>query len=222
MRRKLIRSLPWGEEEAEKEARALAKECPDYWGSWKYLSEILEMRGKKEEAQEAFNHLFSDFPVYAETYYALGKRLADFGQYTEALAAYRKASSMKQPNRISKLGEAKMLVQLGDTDSAVRVYAEIIAQDPKRTDSCQLLDELLRAKKNTEERVATWRRVCADLPNADLPALFFSTSLEETGRVDEAVIALEEILQRDPNSTSALEALKRCRSEKGDAFEKTK
>jgi tetratricopeptide (TPR) repeat protein len=215
IRRNLIRSLNWGEGEAEKDARALAEEYPCHWGSWSILSGILGGLGKKDEAQEAFAHLFTDFPAYAETYHAWGDMLAVWGRYAEALAAYRRASCMKRLNTLPRMGEAKMLAQLDNIDGAVRVYSELIVQEPTRTDCYQFLDELLSTKMSSEERIALWRSLCSKLPDANLPALHLATALEDGGFLDEAMATLLRILYRDPNSVQALEAFQRCSSKLG-------
>jgi tetratricopeptide (TPR) repeat protein len=129
---------------------------------------------------------------------------------------------MKRPNALPRMGEAMMLAQLGNSDGAVRVYSEVIAQEPARTDCYQFLDGLLKTAKSPEERIALWRRLCAQLPDADQPAWFLSTALEDGGRLEEAMAALLDVLRRNPDSVQAQEAFKRCWSKRGDSLGQTR
>ncbi len=216
IRRKFVQALGMAGEEAEKEARILVQQYPYQWGSWSLLADTLEMRGKREEALDTFARRFTGFPAYAETYFVWGNKLAERGRLKEALAAYRQASSMKRLNACARIGEANTLARLGDVNGAVNVYCDIIMDDPGRPDYCQFLDELLKAHKSAEERAVLWRGLSDKLPDAALPMVFLGTTLEDTGRMDEAVAALRAALVRDPNSVQAKEALDRCLAGKGE------
>jgi len=215
IRRKLIRSLAFGTEEAEREVRTLAEKCPQFWGTWILLTEILWARGKREESQAAFARLFSDFPHYAETWYMWGNRLADCGRDKEALAAYRKAASMKRFSALPKMGEAKLLLRLGNADGAVRACSEVLVQDPEQMECCQFMDELLKTKKSPEERTALWRGLASKLPDAVQPALHLAAAQEEGGRLDDASATLLGVIFRHPDCAKAKEALERCVRKKG-------
>jgi len=193
----------------EGEAQTVLDLYPHQWGARYDFIRALERAGKSEEARRQATALTEIFPFHAESYFALGELLVRGQFYEDALAAYRKAASLKRVNDLARVAEATVLEELGDTDGAIRAFTSAAAVGPESPTVYTQLDEALRKYRTPPDRIAVWTEVARAQPRVFAPAFRLAQACEEAGQFIEAVAAFRKSVGLQPDLDARL-GLARC------------
>ena len=127
----------------------------------------------------------------------LGQALHDKGRMEEALAAYRKALSLK-PTPLAYVNAGITLNTMGRHEEAIRLYQEALQLDPGCASAENRMGVALAALNRYEESVAAQQRALQLKPDMALAHLYLADSLVALGRAEEALPHYREAIRLQP------------------------
>lgn len=174
-------------------------------------------RGEVDRAVAAYNKVLEQDPGDPEVLDALDSLYRRTERWRDLLGITRKKAELADDPETQEelLGQNAMIFEelLDDPESAIRVYSEVLELDPTSQRALVALDRLY-------ERLERWSDLAdnigrqltiADEPEEEAALMLRLAALRETrmGAVDAAIEIYREVLERDPATPPALEALER-------------
>lgn len=104
--------------------------------------QVLSVLGSKAEAIMAYDAALRADPSDAITHYNRGVALADLGDLSEALAAFRESSRRAPKLMAPRLNAAGILIHRRDWAAAREEIARVLEVDPKQQDAIALLKKI--------------------------------------------------------------------------------
>ena len=146
----------------------------------------------------------------AAAYSNLGNALKDQGKLEEAIAAYRKAVSIKPDlaEAHSNLGNA--LRDQGRLDEAVLACRQAIGSRPDYAEAHCNLGNALRDQAKLEEAVLAYRQAIRIKPDYAEAHSNLGVALADQGKHDEAIAAFRQATSIEPNLAEAFSNLLLC------------
>ncbi len=188
-------------------------------------AEVLDERlSDPAAAVTAYETLLSVSPSYLPALTALGRLYAHGGRWAELISLYRTEAAVAAPERAAqlllKVGELQER-RLGDVDSALATYGEVLERTPRELQALGALGRLHRGLGAWAPLVAVLLREAGlrTDPKDRADVLFEAASLREypLGDVTAATETYEEVLRLSPAHVGALRALERLASARGDS-----
>ena len=105
-------------------------------------AELLENRGRVEEALEQYDAAIARAPDLAEPYYNKGVFLQKHGRAREAMFAFEEAVTHHKPYLAAQYHLAAVYAELGHADKAVEQLEAVVAVDPGYEDAARHLQNL--------------------------------------------------------------------------------
>lgn len=158
---------------------------------------FLSRNGQAEEALKVYDTLLTEVPDEVSALLGKARLLEQQHNYQEALALYQRVLARDASNEIALMGAAAMYRKLDQIDSASQIYREMALADPPNTLALTNNIEMLRSANRGDELVAFLKSVVEKHGVEYLPLL--ATELARLNRVDEAVQAYHEAIQKTPN-----------------------
>lgn len=161
------------------------------------------MRGDLPNAIQLYQKALAKDPRHGDASYLLGTLLASTGQLAEAIPFLLRASQILPQSPMVNCNLGLALKMLGRRDEAEQYLRKALAIDPNLLQALNNLSALLiqRGFPCEAERYA---RRCLKLNNGDAPYAYIQlgNALADQGRIDEAVAALEQGVERDPGNAT--------------------
>lgn len=201
--------------EAEKFARSITKDFPDYQFAWKILGSVLRQSGQIEEAVIANNKAIKIDPHDADAQNNLGISLKALGKFSEAKLKFLKALSLKKdfPEAYNNLGTVYQALE--KFDKAEENYKQAISIKPNFSKAYANLGATLRALKKFDDAANAYLKAIELNPkNAEA---YFNMGIlySELGKFKEARISYEKAIELKPYFAEAhrlLSSIKTYRS----------
>ena len=151
--------------------------------------------GQLQEALNHYNKAISLDSTFVQAHYGKGLTLKKQRKYKEALAAFQAAIDNDPAYSSAYLALGKTYNQLSQPDQAIAVYNKAIQYDPKSPKMHYMLGEVYQTKKKGYKKASENFRKATQLdPAYDKAFYSLGVSLIELGKLDQAVMALENAL----------------------------
>lgn len=155
----------------------------------------LYSRESATQSKESRTSMGPEHPVeqvkarVAEALAALAQARIETGNLEEALALCREALTTYPPCEPAKTAEGQVLERQGLLEQAGEAYRASIAIDPGALAPFDGLDKILGRQNNPSTRIAEWRKIVQDYPQAYAAHFHLALALDETGDTDGAIAA---------------------------------
>ncbi len=151
--------------------------------------------GQLPEALNYYNKAISLDSTFVRAHYGKGLTLKKQRKYKEALAAFQAAIDNDPAYSSAYLALGKTYNQLSQPDEAIAVYNQAIQYDPKDAKMHYMLGEVYQnKKKNYKKASESFQKATQINPAYDKAFYSLGVSLIELGKLDQAVMALENAL----------------------------
>jgi len=91
---------------------------------------LSQEQGNVGEAITSFKKILRQYPAHAASHAGLGKAYYNLGKYQDAIDSYRSAATHDPSNLHYKLSEALVAAKLGNDDTAIDKYNDILKKGP--------------------------------------------------------------------------------------------
>ncbi len=151
--------------------------------------------GQLQTAVANYNKAIELDPTFGKAYYGKGLALKKMRKYKDAIQAYKSAVE-HSPNYVEAyIALGKMYSQINQPDYAISTYNSAIQNDPSAYKAYYELGAVyLNKKKNYNKAAANFTKATQIKPDYDLAYYSLGVSLIELGRLNEAVLAMENAL----------------------------
>jgi tetratricopeptide (TPR) repeat protein len=191
-------------ESAKAEAQFKAAQGLDN-GSEESLLNLARLYSEQGDTQRVINTLTalpeSDRSVRIEL--AIGASFDQLHKPKEAAAAYQRALDIESDNLDAQRGLANALLASDRLDSALKVYAGIVAAEPQDAQSYIKISEIQRRQGHYDLALATLKKAKAMVPDSE--ELVFNEALlyDALGRYSDAEASLKGVLTATAKSADA-------------------
>ena len=174
-------------------------------------------RGDVDRAVAAYGKILEQDPADGEVLDALDSLYRRTERWRDLLGVTRKKAELADDPESQEelLAQNAMIFEelLDDPESAIRVYNEILELDPTSQRALVALDRLyarLERWSDLADNIGRQLTIAED-PEEQTALMLHLAALRETrmGAVDAAIEIYREVLERDPSTPAALEALER-------------
>lgn len=131
-------------------------------------------------------------------------RLAEQGQYENALDLFRLATEISPSDALLQSRMGDLYLASGNSESAMEVYKKALAQEPESSFLAHNLDALFENMGKKDEALLFWRSFSEMHPENVVSCLFLGAFLERAGDAAAARGAYEKAVQINPESPMAL------------------
>jgi len=168
-------------------------------------SYVLERNGEYKQAADKLK------AVYDVSSYEINLRLGwlnyQAGIFTESIAHYQKAISLKSYSEEAKFGLIYPYVAIGKWDEVVNQYTKILSNSPNNTIANYRLGLIYYGRKEYEKAHKHFK-VVVDLYPFDYDGLLLlAWTNYQQSKLREAKVLFNKVLLHTPNDASALEGL---------------
>ena len=151
--------------------------------------------GQLQEALNHYNKAISLDSTFVQAHYGKGLTLKKQRKYKEALAAFQAAIDNNAAYSAAYLALGTTYSQLSQPDKAIQVYNQAIQYDPTSAKMHYSLGEVyLNKKKDYKKASENFQKATQLDPTYDRAFSSLGVSLIELGKLDQAVMALENAL----------------------------
>lgn len=159
--------------------------------------------GRLEEAEELYRELVEEDPTNVRALNNLGILLDEMGNAEGAVEQLRTARRI-DPQNLEVLGNlGAALAALGKYGEAEEELRHAFRMDPTNLEIRANLGILLFRRGLYHQAAAELETVCAAKPDDGLPLYYRGEALNRLGRVDEAIEALERVIELIPGNHKA-------------------
>ncbi|MFL2818671.1 MAG: tetratricopeptide repeat protein [Candidatus Puniceispirillales bacterium] len=189
--------------DAEKLAVSITNEFPKHQFGWKVLGAVLEQKGRKFEAVDAYQTAVALSPQDAESHYNLGNGLKELGRLDEAEASLNRAIALKPDFAEAYSNLGNVLKELGRLDEAEASLNQAIALKSDFALAHYNLAITLKELGRLVEAESSYTQAIAFKP--DYPAAHnnLGATLQELGRLDEALARYNQAIAFKPDYATA-------------------
>jgi len=184
-----------GEEQEGARATDRALElAPDEPRPLRVRCEFRASVGLWQKAREDCSHYLTARPDDAGAWFLLGISLAQLGETSDAVSAYRRSATLDERDARSRNNLAGLLAARGDLDEALAVSQEAYRLDGESPAVQDTLGELYRRQGLTERAVSLLEAAHAAAPGMPDAALHLALAYGDQGRRTDARTLLASVL----------------------------
>lgn len=183
----------------EQFTKAIAADAGDY-GAHFNLGLAYSLSGKDALAIPEYRKTLELKPGIFQAEVNLGMSLFNTAQFAQAAEAYTKALASDQKSAAAELGLARALARLNRRDDAAPHYRKAASLDASNRDFLLELATLYEEQGQGAEAIALYR----EFPENAGATERMGVLLLRSGRVDEAVIALEGAVGKSPTAANRI------------------
>jgi tetratricopeptide (TPR) repeat protein len=165
------------------------------------------LQGRSAEALDLLTRAVRADPARAEAYLHLSVVHHSAGRIEAAIDALRRAIAADPRHGVYHAGLGVLLQNRGDAAGAIDSYHRAIDLDPNDGYTLVNLAHLLLEDDRPEEAEPLARRAAESMPSLPLAHYKLGVALEQLGRGDEAITAIERSLSLSPENGDAHAAL---------------
>ena len=207
--------LALGEQDkAHEELDAIRKIAPDNQDAKFQLGYMAWKSKDYKHAEQVFGDLYKSNPKDARGLMGVIESLASENRVGDAIKLVQEQAAKDPERRDWKLFLANLYVRDMRYDEGIKIYTELLKQDPKSGDLLARLGETQRRKGDVNTAIETFRRASEALRRIRGPA-GLGLLLDGTGRRDQAKPIYEQILKIQPDHPIALNNLAYIKAEEG-------
>jgi tetratricopeptide (TPR) repeat protein len=192
---------------AETLYRTTISRNPTCWMAFNNLGNVLQGRGRLEDAVTQYREALRLKPDFAEAHNNLGNALQGLGRFEEATAQYKEALGLTHNLAGTYYNLGNALLEQGRLEEAVAQYREALRQEPGSAEThCNLgvaLDKLGRI----EEAITHFKEAVRLKPDYATACNNLGKALQRMGRFEAALIQHREALRLKPDFAEAYNGL---------------
>lgn len=174
-------------------------------------------RNELDEALDLFLAVLESDPSHLDAHHKLGLLFMKKGEFPQAELYFSKLVNLKQdPIYFSNLGAA--LYQQQRLIEAAEAYENAIALDDKRAERLQSLAQVYYELGDDEKALHYFERAARRKPKDTELKLILADYYERLVRLEDAIAALENILELDPYNDELKDRLKLIRKRAGQGL----
>ncbi len=166
------------------------------------LGALLMMRGETSQGLKLINEAASAEPANAEqaaaACAAAAKKRMTAGDVPGAVGALQCAHSLMPEVMEYRVELAGVLGTAGDDDRALGEYRATVAEASESPHSCDGIDAVYLRRNDPAARLAEWKSLVQDHPDAAMPRLHLGMALEDSGDADGAEASYREAIRLLP------------------------
>ena len=177
------------------------------------LEESNHLAGKQAKERETMMRATDEVKAHIAD---LSKRLANLESYT----GYEASPSQKEPQPVASTAQAsynaaKKIFDAGDLDAARRAFEKVVKKHPKSdmADNAQFwIGEVYYKQKWYQKAILEYQKVIEEYPKGNkVPAAYLKQGLafQSLGEKDNAILILNELVRKFPDSAEASIARKK-------------
>ncbi len=140
---------------------------------------------------------------------AVAAHKAEEAQHKLAETLYREACALAPEEFWHRVRLGELLLKLGRADEASECFLEVLRARPESPHTAALLDHIYEEREDEQGRIASWREITEQYPEAATPHYHLGLAYEDSGMKEEALDAYIETLRINPDHGSAAERLER-------------
>lgn len=187
--------------DAERPLRRAIDRHPDFLRAQEELGNALMAQGNIEEATTCFRQVIGLEPDNAEAQFKLSKLLEKSGHLQEATVA-RRAASEQAPHQEARAAAAQF-INTGRFAEAEKIYRDLLAHDPNKSDYLRVLGRLAMEQKQFGDAVVLLRRAAEITPQSVLIWNDLAKALLEREAYDDAIDAIRHSLEIETDITAS-------------------
>jgi tetratricopeptide (TPR) repeat protein len=178
--------------------RTTINENPDCWMAHNNLGDVLQGRGRIDEAIIHYLKALEIRPDYAEAHNNLGIALAKRGRLDEAIAHYQKALKIKPDYAGAHNSLGAALIRRGRLDEAISHFKRTLEIDPGYMEAYNNLGYVLAGRGQLAEAITYYRKALTIEPDCAIAQRSLGMALARCGQLDEAISHFRKALQINP------------------------
>jgi tetratricopeptide (TPR) repeat protein len=198
-------------------ARKAARVAPESAIPLLLLGRALDARGDRDDAEKAYLRAEELAPTDPRPVFHLGRIAAARKQTEVAISRFRRSLEMDPAFAPATSSLVDQLRDSGSHDEAARIIAEALDRAPGDASLRLKLADIHLMQGNWEAAVREFRRSAETVVDDPMIHYFSSVALEQLGRNEEAIEALETALRQDPQLHHAWYSLARLLGKAGKA-----
>jgi len=207
-------------EEAVQLLNVVCRRHPDRPEPQLYLGQVLEARGERDRAEQAYLRASRLKPAGPEPFYRLGRIAEDRGQNEVAIEQYRKALKADPTHGASCHYLAIQLRGAGSFKEAEQLLLDSLVREPKNTGLRLNLAHTYLEEGDGMNAVEHFQKAISMGCQQEAEAYYFlGRARELLGQEAEALAALQEALKRDAHLEMAWYTLAQLRQRRGEERE---
>ncbi len=155
-------------------------------------------------------------PYYDNSYYCLGRVLAEQGNLVEAAEKYRECIKVnpRKENVHNRLG--MIMAEMGYYNEAIKTYLEGLQIDPHQANMYFNLGNAYLQKGNVARAVESYRQALNERPDSREARSALEKAQITKQKFDQLILALQSALQKEPGNPIMLTRLGDIYREQGD------
>jgi len=169
----------------------------------KNLADVLDERGRRDEATGHYLEALRLKPDYAQAHSNFGFVLASQGKYEEAINHYRQALRIKKEYSTAHNNLAIALLQTGKVEEATTHFYAAVRLKPHWAEARSNLGNVLSTQGRFNEAVAEYMEALRFKPNQADIHHNLAIALSRLGKLEEAIEHYAEVVRLQPNSATA-------------------
>ena len=181
------------------------------------VAEALRRAGRRHESLAAYRNALQSDPDFAPAHVGLGAAFVDLQRYEQALEALARAGSLDMDPATAATSHylaGRALRELGRMPEAAARFEQAIESDPNHAEALDHLALWRFQQQRYKDALALYRAHSALEPDSPTVHANIGVTLYFLGRPDEAVTAMERVLQLDGDHQMARKLVEELR---GDA-----
>ena len=187
--------------EAERLARQLTGEHPDYAFAWKVLGAAVTVQGGN--GMPMLERAVQLMPDDHEAHNNLGNAYLEAGRFEDAAASYRRALALKPDYAHAHGNLGNALRELGRWPEAVSAYRRALETEPGFAEAHSNLGGALLDLGEFEQAIVSLRRALELDPDSIQAHSNLGRALLALGELEQASLSLRRVLELDPDFAEA-------------------
>ena len=169
------------------------------------LAKLRRDAGREDEALKFLMEAVALRPDLADAHYEVGISLEMRGDFRAALVEMEEAVRLRPDWMPAQLALGNLFARLNNTVAAERAYRNAVKLDPASGDVRYALGSLLARREAFEEAMTELRMAVMLTPDHVKARANLGNCLLVTGRIAEAIVCYDEVLQRAPGESQVRE-----------------
>ncbi|MDE2963983.1 MAG: tetratricopeptide repeat protein [Acidobacteriota bacterium] len=200
--------------EAEESLRRARELRPNDPSTLHMAAEALRTAGRRQEAVCAYRNVLRSDPEFAPAHVGLGAALFDLQRYEEALKSLERAASLETDPATAATSHflaGRALKELGRMPEAAARFQQAVESDPNHAEALDHLALWRFQQRRYQEALDLYRAQSALKPDSVTTHANIGVTLYFLGRPEEALAAMEQVLQLDPDHPMARKLVEELR-----------
>jgi len=165
------------------------------------INPVLELftNGQIQEALDALDVLFKDYPDDALLFNIRGACYAGLGQKDAAVESYKKAVLLKPDYAKAHYNLGGALQEIGQLDDAVKGYESAIALEPENAEAHNNLGNVYRELEQLDAAINCYEKALVINPNYVQAHYSLGLSFQGLGKLEDTVKSYEQVIAIKPD-----------------------